>query len=97
MKGKVTFANGWSNANSSVFITIAPTAGGVVVYKISSSRSKRSIGSRNRSEYVPYAEKRLRHHSFRASMERARYASLTGHWATQDDGIAVNELGEEWQ
>jgi hypothetical protein len=34
MKGKVTFANGWSSANGSVSITIAPTAGGVVVYKL---------------------------------------------------------------
>jgi hypothetical protein len=34
LKGKVTFANGWSSANGKLFITIAPTAGGLVIARI---------------------------------------------------------------
>lgn len=34
MKGKVTFANGWSSADGKLYITIAPTAGGTVIARI---------------------------------------------------------------
>jgi hypothetical protein len=34
LKGKVTFANGWSGATGSVSITVAPTAGGAVFFKL---------------------------------------------------------------